>query len=210
MGETTTDQGDFLADPQSPALDRAALARVGDPGRPDRLAWNTFRTLALWEPDVWVPSLLEVALGSPNPLSGREWAGTSVQAWATGLDLETTADVILDGPEALVLIEASVLPRPSVSELRAGMAKVIEVAGLGGRGVGFMLVTPDSDDVEPDLESAAAGPEMEALAGAIGWSTWVEVGRLALDLAEEADPMRAEQVHRLVSQLQARFPGLEF
>ena len=46
MGETTTDQGDFLADPQSPALDRAALARVGDPGRPDRLAWNTFRTLS--------------------------------------------------------------------------------------------------------------------------------------------------------------------
>ena len=32
---------------------------------------------------------------------------------------------------------------------------------------------------------------------------------LALDLAEEADPMRDEQVHLLVSQLQARFPGLQ-
>ena len=30
--------------------------RIDDPRRPDRLAWNAFRTLAEWNSDVWVPA----------------------------------------------------------------------------------------------------------------------------------------------------------
>ena len=111
----TNNQGDFLADPTNPALTSAAMERIGDPSRPDRLAWNTFRTLALWEPDRWVPSLLEIGLGPSNRLSGHEWDGTSVQLWATGLDLDGAVDVILDGPEALVLIEAALDSSPPQS-----------------------------------------------------------------------------------------------
>ena len=206
----TTNQGDFLADPGNPALTRAAMERVGDPGRADRLAWNTFRTLALWEPDRWVPSLLEIGLGSSNPLSAREWDGTSVELWVTGLDLEGAVDVVLDGPEALVLIEAALDSSPADAAIAAGMGAVIEEARKGERPPAFLVVAPEGDDdVGARLERASAGAEFEPLAGAIGWLSWRELGSMALDLAEEADPMRDEQVHRLVSQLQSRFPNLE-
>ena len=207
----TTNQGDFLADPTNPALTSAAMERIGDPSRPDRLAWNTFRTLALWEPDRWVPSLLEIGLGPSNRLSGHEWDGTSVQLWATGLDLDGAVDVILDGPEALVLIEAALDSSPVDAAIEAGMRTVIDAAGKGGRLPAFLVVASEGgeDKVGTRLESASAGTEFEPLAGAIGWLSWGELGRMALDLAEEADPMRDEQVHLLVSELQSRFPNLQ-
>ena len=207
----TNNQGDFLADPTNPALTSAAMERIGDPSRPDRLAWNTFRTLALWEPDRWVPSLLEIGLGPSNRLSGHEWDGTSVQLWATGLDLDGAVDVILDGPEALVLIEAALDSSPDDAAIEAGMRTVIDVAGKGGLLPAFLVVASEGgeDKVGTRLERASAGTEFEPLAGAIGWLSWGELGRMALDLAEEADPMRDEQVHLLVSELQSRFPNLQ-
>ena len=111
--------GDFLADPQNPALNSATMTLVGDYSRPDRLAWNMFRTLALWETDVWVPRLLDIGLGSPNPLSDREWSGASTALWATGLELDSGADVLLDGPECLVVAVASVQATPPSDEVRA-------------------------------------------------------------------------------------------
>jgi hypothetical protein len=164
----------------------------------------------MWEPDRWVPSLLETGLGPSNRLSSHEWEGMSVQLWATGLDLDAAVDVVLDAPEALVLIEAAVDSSPSEAAIEAGMRTVIDVAGKGGRPPAFLLVAPEGDDeVGTRLETASAGTEFEPLAGAIGWLSWRELGRMALDLAEEADPLRDEQVHLLVSQLQSRFPNLQ-
>ena len=74
--------GEFLADAQNQALTSDEMARMADPTKPDRLAWNTFRTLALWETDIWIPRLLDIGLDFPNPLSEHEWAGASVQLWA--------------------------------------------------------------------------------------------------------------------------------
>jgi hypothetical protein len=204
--------GEFLADAQNPALTSDELERMSDPSKPDRLAWNTFRTLALWESDVWIPRLLDVGLDGPNPLSDQEWSGASVQLWAAGLELDRGADVLLDGPEALTIAVAYLDPLPPSAEIRAAMAKVVSDANLGGRQPGFLAVVPSRDDetkLESVLEQAASGDELDALAEAVGWVTWHELGELALDLAEEADPLRDDQVHLLVTQLQRRFPDIE-
>ena len=68
-----TTPGGWLAEPEHPALAGPGVVRINDPHRPDRLAWNAFRTLALWNTDGWVPSLLELACGDRNPLSPLEW-----------------------------------------------------------------------------------------------------------------------------------------
>ena len=47
------------------------------------------------------------------------------------------------------------------------------------------------------------------MSDAVGWVTWHELCELALDLAEEADPLRDDQVHLLVTQLQSRFPDID-
>ena len=39
--------------------------------------------------------------------------------------------------------------------------------------------------------------------------TWADLAALALDLAEEADPIRDEMVHLLITELQRTFPQLE-
>lgn len=203
----------FLADPQNPALNSATMMLVGDTDRADRLAWNTFRTLALWETDVWVPRLLDIGLGSPNPLSESEWSGASVQLWATGLELDNGADVLIDGPEGLVVGVATLDPAPPSGETRGAMAKVVSDAALGGRQPAFLAVVPTRDDeaqLQAALEQAGSGEGLEALAGAVGWVTWHELGELALDLAEEEeDSLRADQVHLLVTQLQDRFPDID-
>jgi hypothetical protein len=204
--------GEFLADAQNPALTSDEMARMADPAKPDRLAWNTFRTLALWETDVWIPRLLDIALDVPNPLSDHEWSGSSVQLWAAGLELDRGTDVLLDGPEALAIAVAYLDPVPPSAELRGAMAKVVADANLGGRQPAFVAVVPRRDDetqLESVLEQAAAGSDLETLADAIGWVTWHELGELALDLAEEADPLRDDQVHLLVTQLQRRFPEID-
>jgi len=204
--------GEFLADAQNPALTSDELARMADPAKPDRLAWNAFRTLALWESDVWIPRLLDVGLDVPNPLSEQEWSGASVQLWATGLELDRGTDVLLDGPEALAIAVAYLDPVPPSAEIRGAMAKVVSDASLGGRQPGFLAVVPSREDesqLESVLEQAASGDEFDVLTDAVGWVTWHELGELALDLAEESDPLRDDQVHLLMTQLQRRFPEID-
>ncbi|MBV8980529.1 MAG: hypothetical protein JO086_06490 [Acidimicrobiia bacterium] len=203
----------FLADPQNPALNSATMLRIGDDKRGDRLAWNTFRTLALWETDVWVPRLLDIGLGDPNPLSGLEWSGSSVQLWATGLDLDSGTDILVDGPEGLIGAVATIDQAPQSGDVRDAMTKIVSDAALGGRRAGFLAVVPTREDegqLQALLEQAASGDEFDALTGAVGWVTWHELGEVALDLAEEEeDSLRAEQVALLVDQLQARYPDID-
>jgi len=203
----------FLADPQNPALNSATMMLIGDSSRPDRVAWNTFRTLALWDTDVWVPRLLDIGLGGDHPVADVEWSGASVQLWATGLELDRSADLLIDGPEALVVGLATVDPGPPSGETRGAMVKAVADAGLGGRQPAFLAIVPTRDDeaqLQAALEAAASGDDLNALSEAVGWVTWHELGELALDLAEEEeDSLRADQVHLLVTQLQDRFPDIE-
>ncbi len=194
----------WLVDAENPLLTEPVLARMAEPGRPDRLAWNTFRTLALWETDVWVPRLLGIACGEASPLVALEWSGASVLPWAAGLALDGVADVVLDGPEALVVAGTTLAPDfPPPESL---LAEVAEVAG-GARDAGFVaVVAPGSEG--PDWPERQGGVDVTG-DGRTGWLTWAELGTLALDLAEEGDELRGEQVSRLVDQLQQRFPGVE-
>ena len=203
----------FLADPQNPALNSAAMTLLGDTARADRLAWNTLRTLALWNTDVWVPRLLDIGLGGDHPVADVEWSGAEVRLWATGLELDRSTDVLIDGPEALVMGLATVDPGPPSGETRGAMVKAVADAALGGRKPAFLAIVPTRDDeaqLQAALEAAAAGDELRALTDAVGWVTWHELGELALDLAEEEeDSLRADQVHLLVTQLQDRFPDID-
>jgi hypothetical protein len=203
----------FLADPQNPALNSATMMLVGDEARPDRLAWNTFRTLALWQTDAWVPRLLDIGLGGEHPVEDVEWEGASVQLWATGLELDSGTDVLIDGPNALLVCVATLQPAPPSGETRGAMLKAVSDAALGGRKPAFLAVVPTRDDeaqLQAALEAAASGDGLEDLTGSVGWVTWHELGELALDLAEEEeDSLRADQVALLVDQLQDRFPDID-
>ena len=186
----------WLVDAENPLLTEPVLARMGDTARADRLAWNTFRTLALWETDVWVPRILGIACGEGTPLSAVEWSGASIVPWAAGLELDGVTDVVLDGPEALVVVGATLAPDFPPGEPPQLLELVAEAAGA--REAGFLaVVAPGSEGVEVTGD------------GRTGWLTWAELGTVALDLAEEGDELRGEQVHRLVDELQERFPGIE-
>lgn len=196
----------WLVDADNPLLTQVALARVDDPGRPDRLAWNAFRTLALWETDVWVPRLLDVSCGPGNPLAALEWSGASVIPWATGVAFDEAVDVLLDGPEALVLAVATIARELGGDDVQAGVREAVTGSSPTGKPAGFVAVlAPDTAGGGPALEEAAD----ELAEGAVGWLTWRDLGALAVDLAEEADELRAGQVHRLVSDLQEHFPALD-
>jgi hypothetical protein len=65
-------------------------------------------------------------------------------------------------------------------------------------------------EVATEFELRDARIASELLAEAMGWISWPELGRLALDLAEESDPGAGEQVRRLVSELQARYPAADW
>jgi hypothetical protein len=203
---------EWLIDAGDPVLTDERMVWIADPARPDRLAWNTFRTLALWEPDAWVPSLLEVACGAGNRLSALEWSGASVLPWAAKLDLPSVCDVVLEGPEAAVVLACTLSTDPGPEELRAAALAALDDSLHGGREAGLVVVAP------PEAEGVAARLELateielhegrrarDLLADAMGWITWPELGRLALDLAEENDQGPAEQVRRLVTQMQDRF-----
>ncbi|HWC09585.1 MAG TPA: hypothetical protein VG455_00030 [Acidimicrobiales bacterium] len=204
----------WLVDAENPLLTEPVLARMEDASRPDRLAWNTFRTLALWEPDVWIPRLLGVACGEGSPLVAVEWSGTSVLPWAAGLALDGVTDVVLDGPEALVVAAATL--SPGLSPQPSGLlAEVIEAAG-DARQAGFVAVVAPGSDRPASSESSDRPASAERSDGVdvtgdgfTGWLTWAELGTLALDLAEEGDELRGEQVSRLVDDLQRQFPGIE-
>lgn len=209
---------EWLVEPTHPDLTRPVATRVNDARWPDRLTWNTFRLLAEWETDVWVPSLLEAACGDVNPLSSREWSGAAVNVWGTELDLTDNADVALDGVECFVVVETSFRDDLPLDHLTAGLTRALDVAQADARQAGYVVVTPTSQpDFGPLLDpegltgilSDRPGLDPGAVSRAIGWVTWRDLGALVLDLAEEADPLRAEQAHRLVTELQETFPGIE-
>ena len=205
-------EGQWLADNASPLLAGAAGLRVEDPSRPDRLAWNAFRTLSLWDGDAWVPRLLEVALGTGNLLSALEWGGAAVSPWAAGLTFDDLCDVVLDGPEALVVVACTLLAHPTEEHLRAAAMAALDGSLQGSREAGLIVVAPPgSEDLPAELERAGQlelheeRTVAELLTDRVGWVGWPELGRLALDLVEENDRGLEDQVRRLVTDLQTRF-----
>ncbi len=206
-------EGEWLAESTSPLLAGETGVRLEDPSRPDRLAWNAFRTLALWDADAWVPRLLEIAIGTGNLLSALEWGGAAVSPWGAGLVFDDLCDVVLDGPEALVVVACTLLPHPTEEHVRAAAMAALDGSLHNAREAGLIVVAPPgSEDLPGELELAGqlelheGRTIAELLTDRVGWVSWPELGRLALDLAEESDPGPEEQVRRLVTDLQARFP----
>lgn len=205
--------GSWLADSASPLLTGETGLRVENPSRPDRLAWNAFRTLALWDADAWVPRLLEIALGTGNLLSAVEWGGAAVSHWGAGLTFDDLCDVALDGPEALVVVACTLLPHPTEEHLRAAAMAALDGSLQGSREAGLVVVAPPGSEDLPVVLERAGQLELheqrtvaELLTDRVGWISWPELGRLALDLSEENDRGPEDQVRRLVTDLQARFP----
>jgi hypothetical protein len=212
----------WLADPSHPSLDTPIAARLDDASLPDRLTWNAFRTLAQWNTDVWVPSLLEVALGDGNRFSGLEWGEAGVEVWRSGLKPTGSTDVVIDGPEAVVLVEATFQTDFGADHLAVGAEHALGLADRRGRPAAFVLVRPSvdvaeaehlEDELAADLldlpEGEGHGLREEALEEIAGWVTWADLGALAADLAEESDPISGEMVHHLITDLQTRFPGID-
>jgi len=215
----------WLVDIESPLLTDAALARIDEVERPDRLMWNTFQTLALWDSDTWVPRFVELACGEGSPLQALEWSGSSVRPWGASLALPDAAEVVIDGPEALIVAVATLRTDPSVDGLRAAVLEAVAHTLHPQTEIGFVIVTPPgTPDLTPWLEVLAehgpggdpvpavgpdGGPDIELLPGASGWMTWRDLSELALDLAEESDELRGEAVHRLVSEVQEQFPSTD-
>ena len=147
-------------------------------------------------------------------MSGKEWGDAGVVMWGSGLDSSDTADLLLDGPEAAVIVEASFHNDLRADHVLGGLGRALELAAHR-RQAGYVLVCPDRPaGAITEAWLAAAFPEQsglnfDALARAVGWISWRDLGRLALDLAEEADDIRDDLVHRLVTELQALFPGIE-
>lgn len=214
--------GPWLAEPDHPSLATAMAARLDDPALPDRLAWNTFRTLAAWNTDVWVPAMLETALGPANPLSGFEWGDARVEVWKTGRHLDAATDVVVDGRDAVVLVEATFLDDLTAEHLAEGADAALGLAGRRDRPAGYVLLGPGVDDAEAERLADTLGAGFvdlapgeghglrpEALDRIAGWLTWADVGALLVDLAEESGPLQASQVRRIITELQERFPGIE-
>ena len=214
MERPTTEEGPPVASEwiiDATALNGEALARVNDPRRPDRLAWNTLRTLALWERDAWVPSLLEIACGDGNPLTPLDWTEASVVPWAETDAMPDLAGTALDGPQAYVLLACTLLSDPPEPQLRAAALAALDMSIQGARDAGVVVVAPPgSDGVLTRLERAAAVELHDGRLArdllTLGWISWPELGRLALDLAEESDAAPREHVRCLVEELQQLFP----
>src|SRR5437763_1672826 len=81
IGGAEEPEPEWLVDAADPLLTPDRMALIADDRRPDRLAWNTFRILSLWNADAWVPSLVETACGDDSPLAAVEWAAASVVPW---------------------------------------------------------------------------------------------------------------------------------
>jgi len=214
--EPPATESEWLIDAADPLLDDVHLARIAAGGRPDRLAWNTFRTLALWNTDTWVPAALEIALGEENRLSPLEWADASVTPWGAGVPGDEVCDVVLDGPEAYVVVVCALTTDLTPEALAAGAIDALDGSVHGGREAGLIVVTPTAvDDLDERLRIAAEVElhdgrlASDLLEGAMGGLTWPDLGRLALDLAEEGDPDVApvEQVRQLVLEIEAVAPN---
>jgi len=212
----------WLVDIESPLLTDAALLRIDDAERPDRLTWNTFQTLALWDTDTWVPRFVELACGEDTPLQALEWSGSTVRLWAASMSRPDVTDVVIDGPEALIVVVATLRTDPPVDELRTEVVDAVSHTLRPDKPVALVIVAPPgTPDLGPWLEVSDAGgiPDedrvpgqdegTEMFPGGSGWLTWRDLLELALDLAEEADELRGEAVHRAVSQLQDLFPAVD-
>jgi hypothetical protein len=213
---------EWVIDAVDPLLTDDKLARFADPGRPDRLAWNTFRTLALWNTDTWVPALLEIACGPDNRLSPLDWADAAVAPWRAGVHGRDVCDVVLDGPEAYVVVVCFLVADPPDAEtaLRSGAIAALDGSVPGGRDAGLVVVAPpgvpeadlaDRLRLATDVELLDGRLAYDLLDGAMGGVTWADLGRLALDLAEEGDPDVApvEQMRQLVVEIETLFPQIE-
>ena len=206
---------EWLIDADDPLLTAERLDRVADASLPDRLMWNTFRTLALWETDVWVPRLFSIACGPDNVVSPLDWGGASVQPWAVGPFGQDVADVVIDGPEGYAVVACALRPDASDEHLGAGALAALDGSLHGARQAGFVIVVPPGTPDLADRLDMATGIELmdgrlatDLLEGAMGSISWTDLGRLVLDLAEEADPDSepATTVHQLVTELQALYP----
>jgi hypothetical protein len=217
------DEQEWLFDAGDALLTDGRLAAIADPARPDRLAWNAFRTLGLWNTEAWAPRLLEIAVGEGGRLSDLEWDGGEVVPWAAdvaGADRPGAylCAVALAGPAAYVVAACTLDPAVPVEHLRAAAMAALDGSLDHGREAGLVVVAPPgSDDLPARLEEATAvelhdgRTARDLLEGAMGWLPWPELGTLAADMVEENDPDSelTEVVHRLITDLQARFPAEE-
>jgi len=210
------DPQEWLIDAHDPVLTDGRMAAVADPARPDRLAWNTFRTLGLWNTEAWAPRLLELACGEGSRLVVAEWDGGDVVPWAADLPGDELCDVALAGPAAYVVLACTLDAGVSTEHLRAAAMAALDGSLDGGREAGLVVVAPpDSYDLRARLEQATdielheGKSAFELLDGALGWISWPELGSLAADLVEENDPDTElnEPVRRLITELQQRFPA---
>jgi hypothetical protein len=119
-------------------------------------------------------------------------------------------------------VEATFLEDVTIERLFHGGRRALDLDAGRHSQAGFVLVVVDAPEDLADRITDMASADMsdfdlgdthglrpDALVHLCGWVTWRDLGTLALDLAEEADPLRAEQVHRLATELQERFPGIE-
>ncbi|MFP5317653.1 MAG: hypothetical protein ACLGI2_05090 [Acidimicrobiia bacterium] len=217
-GPERADRQEWLMDADDPALTDGRMAAVADPARPDRLAWNALRTLALWNTEAWAPRLLEIACGEGSRLAVVEWDGGAVVPWATDLPGDDMCDVALVGPAAYVVLACTFDAGVSLEQLRAAAMAALDGSLHEGREAGLVVVAPpDSYDLRERLEQATdvelheGRTAFELLDGALGWISWPELGALAADLVEEtrSDNELNETVHRLITDIQARFPAEE-
>jgi len=204
---------EWLIDAGDPLLTSEHLVAIADPTRPDRLVWNTFRTLALWNTEAWMPPVMEIAIGDDNPVGTLEWAEGQVVPWGAGPDGGQVCEVAVSGPDAYVVFACTIVPDPPEVELRAAAIAAVDGSLHPERQASLVVVAPPGSDEMPAHIARATDVELheetrlsELLAGATGWISWPELGRLALDLAEEPDREPMEAVRRLVSQMQARWP----
>lgn len=219
MGLPVTDEGptEWLVDAADPLLTPDRLERIADPSRPDRLTWNTFRILGLWNADAWVPSLVEEACGNESPLVELEWAEASIRFWTSDVLGPEVCDVVIEGPAGHLVIVCTLTAEPPETQLRAAAVAALDgsMAAAGGREAGLIVVGPPGGGellesalaLATDVEVHDAKLLADLLDGAMGASSWDHLGRLALDLAEEGADEGMESVHQLVTEIQTRFPG---
>ena len=217
-GVERVDAQEWLIDADDPLLTDGRLTSVADPSRPDRLAWNTFRTLGLWNTEAWAPRLLEIACGEESRLAVAEWDGGDVVPWAADLPGHGICDVALIGPVSYVVLACTLDADVPLEDLRAAAMAALDGSLDQARDAGLVVVAPPgSYDLRERLEQATdielheGKTAFELLDGAMGWISWPELGTLAADMVEEgsSDTELNEPVHRLITELQDRFPAEE-
>lgn len=202
MTDTVDTEGRWLVEGPGPgASDEAAVA------------WEVFRTLALWNADVWVPAMLDRACGEGTELAAVDWGPGSVTPMGPELRFEGITALAVECPQAVVVVAATLRPHVTEEELREGMLAALEASMAGGRLAAMIVASPDHTTGLARLDRAgewelANGQPLGDEIDALGWTSWSDLLGLAIDLAEEADGGRADAVRRTVADLQATAPGL--